>query len=72
MTTATAAPLVLDVPSDMADALEREPEALRFFESLSYGRQRFFVASIEGAKTDATRTRRIDKALDMLREGRTR
>jgi hypothetical protein len=66
------APRVVTVPSDLADALEREPEALRFFEGLSYSRQRFFVDSVEGAKTDATRVRRIDKAIGMLREGRTR
>lgn len=66
------APLELTVPSDMAGALEREPDALRFFEGLSYSRQRFFVDSVESAKTEATRMRRIDKAIGMLREGRSR
>jgi uncharacterized protein YdeI (YjbR/CyaY-like superfamily) len=69
---AITSPLVLTVPSDMADALEREPDALRIFENLSYSRQRFFVGQVEGAKTAAARVRRIDKAIGMLREGRKR
>ena len=72
MTTATAAPTVLPVPSDLADALEREPDARRFFESLSYSGQRFIVDSVESALTEATRARRVDKAIGMLREGRKR
>ena len=66
------APRVVTVPSDMAEALEREPAALQFFEGLSYSQQRFFVDSVEGAKTEETRRRRIEKALGMLREGRKR
>ena len=72
MTTSTTAPLVLTVPSDLADALEREPEALRFFEGLSYSGQRHFAYSVESAKTEATRERRVDRAIAMLREGRKR
>jgi len=66
------APRVVAVPSDLAEALEREPQALRFFEGLSYSQQQFHVLSVEAAKTPETRRRRIDKAIGILREGRKR
>ena len=67
-----AAPQVVVVPSDLADALESDPPVLRAFEYLSYGEQRSLVRSVEGAKTPATRLRRIDKSLATLRQGRER
>ena len=66
------APREVTVPPDFAAALKREPDAKRFFEGLSYSKQRWHVLSIEGAKTPETRQRRIDKSVDMLREGRAR
>ena len=39
------------------------PPARRSFDALSYSRQRAHVLSVEGAKTDATRERRIAKVL---------
>lgn len=66
------APREVTVPPDLAAALKREPEAKRFFEGLSFSKQRWHVESIEGAKTPETRQRRIDKSVDMLREGRAR
>lgn len=64
-------PREVDVPADFAEALKGDEEARRFFDGLSYSKQRWFVLSIEGAKTDATRERRIAKAVSMLQEGRT-
>jgi hypothetical protein len=55
------------VPTDLADALEAAPEALHFFESLSYSRQRWFVLNVEDAKTADTRRRRIERAVARLR-----
>ncbi len=63
-------PREVSVPPDFAAALAREPEALRFFESLSYSNKRRHVLSIEDAKTPETRQRRIEKAVETLREGR--
>jgi len=65
-----AAPREVQVPPDFAAALNREPTARTFFESLSYSQQRWFVLGIEGAKKPETRQRRIDAAIDRLREGR--
>ena len=63
-------PRELAVPPDLNDALEREPEVKRRFESLSYSRKQGLVLPIEQAKTPETRQRRIEKAVVAIREGR--
>ena len=60
------------VPPDLQVALARDPDAGRFFEGLSYSQKRWYVLPIEDAKAEQTRQRRVDKAISMLREGRTR
>ncbi|MFC0447222.1 YdeI/OmpD-associated family protein [Rhodococcus jostii] len=62
-------PRVVTVPADFAAALDRQPDARKAFDALSYSNQRRHVLSIEGAKTDETRQRRIGKAVDALRQG---
>ncbi|MFD7008687.1 YdeI/OmpD-associated family protein [Rhodococcus sp. JVH1] len=62
-------PRVVTVPPDFAEALDRQPDARRAFDALSYSNQRRHVLSIEGAKTDETRQRRIGKAVDALLQG---
>ena len=64
-------PREVTVPPDLAEALEREVDAKRYFEGLSYSQKQRCVLPIEQAKTAETRQRRIDKALSMLREGRS-
>ena len=59
------------VPPDLAEALERDVEAKRYFEGLSYSQKQRHVLPIEQAKTAETRQRRIGKALSILREGRS-
>lgn len=66
------APREVDVPPDLAAALEAEPAARAFFETLSYSNKRWHVESVTGAKQPATRQRRIEKAVGMLRDGRAR
>jgi hypothetical protein len=65
-----AEPREVTVPPDLAEALGRDPEAKRFFEGLSYSAKQRVVLPIEGAKTAATRQRRLDKAIDQLRAER--
>ena len=60
------------VPADLAAALDAEPEARRTFDGLSYSMKRFHIESVEGAKTQETRERRIAKAVDTLRQGKAR
>ena len=63
-------PREVTVPPDFTAALDRDANARRFFDGLSYSQKLRFVLSIEEAKTAETRQRRIDKAVSMLREGR--
>ena len=62
-------PREVEVPADLAAALDAEPAARSTFDGLSYSRKRWYVLDVEGAKTEATRQRRIDKAMAALREG---
>ncbi len=62
----------MNVPADFAAALDAEPEARRAFDGLSYSNRSWHVLSIDGAKSDETRRRRIDKSIGALREGRIR
>jgi hypothetical protein len=66
------APREVVLPPDFAAALDAEPAARRTFDSLSYSNQSWHVLNVEGAKTDETRQRRIDKSVATLREGRAR
>jgi len=61
------APREVAVPADLAGALEGDPAAKARFDALSYSNQNRIVLSIESAKTEATRLRRIDAALTELR-----
>jgi uncharacterized protein YdeI (YjbR/CyaY-like superfamily) len=61
---------VVAVPSDLAGALEAAPEALHYFESLPYGRQRRFVRNVDEATTAAGRRRRIERTIERLRSER--
>ena len=65
-------PREVTIPVDLEAALDREPEARRFFEGLSYSDKRFHTLPIEAAKTDETRERRIEKSIGLLRAGRKR
>jgi hypothetical protein len=58
------------LPDDFAAALAPFPEARAFFDSRNYSERRWFVLGIEDAKTPETRARRIEKAVERLREGR--
>jgi hypothetical protein len=65
-----SAPREVAVPPDFAAALAAEPVAQTTFDRISYSEKRWFVLGIEDAKTPETRQRRIDKAIERLREGR--
>ncbi len=63
-------PRVVDVPADLAAALAADETAKRAFEALSYSNQRRLVIPIESAKAEDTRSRRVEKTVAGLREGR--
>lgn len=64
-------PREVTVPPDFAEALAADPDAQRFFDSLSYSNKRRVVLPIDDAKTPETRQRRIAKAISNLHEGRS-
>jgi hypothetical protein len=55
------------VPDDLARALADDDAAKIRFDALSYSNQNRIVLSIDSAKTEATRARRVDAALAELR-----
>jgi hypothetical protein len=63
-------PRVIDVPKDLAVALEAEPEAKAFYATLPYSSQRRYVEPIADARTDETRARRIAKVVTDLKAGK--
>ncbi len=60
------APRIVNVPQDFVSALDASPAANAAFEKLSYSNKRMHVLSIEGAKTELTRQKRIAKAVETL------
>jgi hypothetical protein len=62
-------PRVVAEPADLAAALDADPAARAAFDRLAYGLKRQHVHAIEGAKKPETRRRRIEKTVEMLRDG---
>ena len=65
-----AEPRVIVEPPDFAQALDADPVARAAYDGLAYSHRREHVLAIESAKATETRTRRIEKALQMLRDQR--
>jgi uncharacterized protein YdeI (YjbR/CyaY-like superfamily) len=51
----------LELPAELVDALDSDPELAEAFFVLTPGRQRSYVINLNGAKTSATRIARIGK-----------
>ena len=66
------APRELEIPPELAAALDADPQAKAFFDGLSYSNRRVFTLSVEGTNNPATKARRVDKAIALMREGRVR
>ncbi len=62
------APRVVDVPPELAAALAADPAAAGTFEQLSYSGRLRHALDVGGAKTAATRERRLAKVLADLRD----
>jgi hypothetical protein len=61
-------PREVTLPADVVEALNVDKALVARFDGLSYSNKRRILLSIEGAKTPETRSRRIDKAIEELRE----
>jgi Bacteriocin-protection, YdeI or OmpD-Associated/Domain of unknown function (DUF1905) len=70
--TLATTPREVDVPADFAAALAAAPGAAEFFAGLSNSLQRYHIDTINGAKTDETRQRRIEKSVALFVEGKQR
>jgi putative transposon-encoded protein len=65
-------PRKVDVPKDFEAALAETPQAQAYYVTLSNSLQRYHVDTINAAKTDETRKRRIDKAVSTFLSGKPR
>ena len=61
------APRVVDVPPALAEALATDPTAASAWAALSHSKQKQHALAVEGARTDDTRERRVQKVLAVLR-----
>lgn len=66
------APRTVEVPEDLAAALDAEPAVKAFWDGLSFSNQRWHAEQLTSAKTAETRARRLAKSLDLLRAGKAR
>ena len=62
----------VELDDEFAAALAANASAQEFFNGLSYSQQRWFVLGLAQAKKPDTRSRRIEKYVGMLAEGRAR
>jgi hypothetical protein len=62
-------PRVVEVPTDLAEALAADDAAHAAFDKLSYTHRREYVQWIAEAKRPATRARRVAETVDRVRAG---
>jgi hypothetical protein len=62
------APRTVKTPEALAQAFATDPKAAEIWSRLSYSKQRAHAQAVEGAKTEETRRRRVDKVLAELRD----
>jgi len=64
------APRKVIVPAAFKELLEQSPGARTNFEDLSYSHKKEYVSWFEEAKREETRERRMNKAVEMLSQGK--
>jgi uncharacterized protein YdeI (YjbR/CyaY-like superfamily) len=70
--TASEKPKVLETPDYLLAALEVNPKAKEFFESKSNSFRKEYIIWITDAKTNETRQKRMNEALEWIAEGKGR
>jgi uncharacterized protein YdeI (YjbR/CyaY-like superfamily) len=65
-------PREIDVPADFKKALRANPAAAAFFGTPSSSLQRYHIDNINGAQSDHTRQRRVDKAIALFLDNKPR
>jgi uncharacterized protein YdeI (YjbR/CyaY-like superfamily) len=66
------APREVVVPDDLSIALQKNKKALAAFEKFPPSHKREYIEWITEAKTDATRSRRLETAIEWMAEGKPR
>ena len=66
------APREVEVPPELAAALDGDPAAKAFFDGLSNSNKKVFTLSVSGTNNPETKARRVEKAIALMREGRVR
>jgi uncharacterized protein YdeI (YjbR/CyaY-like superfamily) len=72
ITTKPAKKKELKIPAYLTAALKKNKNALATFNKFSYSNKKDYVEWIEEAKTEETRKKRLDTAIEWLSEGKTR
>lgn len=60
------------VPQYFIDALQQDPSALAVFQNFSQSNKKEYVMWLEEAKTESTRLKRLDTAVEWIAEGKPR
>ena len=66
------APREVEVPAELAAALDADPAAKETFDRLSNSNKSWHTLQVTGTKNPETRARRVEKSIAALREGRIR
>jgi uncharacterized protein YdeI (YjbR/CyaY-like superfamily) len=67
-----AAKTTLNIPKELTFALQSNKKAERTFNEFSYSNKKEYVEWITSAKTDDTRNKRLETAVEWLKEGKVR
>ncbi len=62
----------LTTPPDFAALLKKNKAAAAVFKDFSYSNKKDYIEWFEEAKTEATRTKRMDQAIEWIAEGKSR
>jgi uncharacterized protein YdeI (YjbR/CyaY-like superfamily) len=60
----------IDMPDELVEALDADPELAEAFQALTPGRQKSYLFNLNQAKQSATRTARIEKFRDRILAGK--
>jgi uncharacterized protein YdeI (YjbR/CyaY-like superfamily) len=63
-------PRTVEIPADLQEALNKSKTAKANFEKLAPSKKKVIVRSVNDAKTEETKTRRIEKAIGSLTAGK--
>ncbi|MDX1492633.1 MAG: YdeI/OmpD-associated family protein [Longimicrobiales bacterium] len=65
-------PRTVEMPPELLSALEKAPDARERYDGMSYTHRKEYAQWVSEAKKQETRDRRATKAVEMIREGRSR